>query len=95
MKTTNPSNIIIGNRAREVDTEACEGDRPTIAVDLPDEELDSEIDRLRSQGYTRAVSKKPGKKKKKEDPTIKMNTLAEKLKMMELEEKLREAEDGE
>ena len=67
---------------------------PTIAVDLPDDELDAEIDRLRSQGFTRAVSKKPSKKKKKEDPMVKMNALAERLKMMELAEKLKEAEDG-
>lgn len=66
---------------------------PKIAVDMSDDELDADIDRLRSQGFTRAVSKKPSKKKKKEDPAVKMNALAEELKMLEMAEKLKEMEN--
>lgn len=56
---------------------------PTIAVDLSDEELEAEIQRLRAAGFTRAVSKAPPKKKVKEDPLKKMMELAKRLKGME------------
>lgn len=59
---------------------------PNLAVDLTNEELEAEIQRLRAAGFTRAVSKAPPKKKVKEDPLKKMMELAERLKEMEGEE---------
>lgn len=56
---------------------------PNLAVDLTNEELEAEIQRLRAAGFTRAVSKAPPKKKEKEDPLRKMMELANLLKKME------------